>query len=156
MALSPFAASRPEATSLVTRGARRYLAARDFASLTEFSPARGLRADLFAIAPDGEIWIIEVKSSLADYRADAKWRDYQPWCDRLFFAVAPDFPRNELPDDVGLMIADGFGAEPVRDGPLEKLPAARRKALTKSFARQAARRLLLFEDPEFDRFRETS
>lgn len=143
------AGARPEVTAAVTKGARRHLAARDVASLVEFTPHRGLRVDLFAVGRDGEIWIVEVKSSLEDLRADAKWPAYRDWCDRLFFAVPRDFPVEALSDEVGVIIADGFGAETVREAPAHPLAAARRKTLIRNFARQAARRLHRLEDADF-------
>ncbi len=142
--------SRVDLTAAVTRGVRRALALRDVATVTEFAPARGLRADVFGVGPDGEIWIIEVKSSVPDFRADQKWVGYGEWCDLFFFAVPQDFPRDELPDGIGVITADAFGAEIVREANREPLAPARRKALTKSFARQAARRLHRVEDPDFD------
>ena len=83
----------------------------------------------------GEIWIIEIKSGLADFQADDKWPDYLPYCDRFYFAVAPDFPTNVLPENSGLIFADSYGAEIMRDNKQEKLAAARRNLLLRRMAR---------------------
>ncbi len=138
-AVSPFLA-RPEITGQVTRGAARLLAALGLAPLLEVRLPNGRRADVMALGPKGEITIVEVKSSLEDYRADQKWSQYLPYCDSFYFAVAPEFPRTVLPDGPGLIIADGFGGAIVTESVVAPLPAARRKALTLAFARGAALR----------------
>lgn len=132
--------TRPEITANVTRGAARLLADLGYAPLAEVTLPNGRRADLMAIGRKGEIAIVEVKSSLEDYRTDAKWGEYLPYCDTFAFAVAPEFPRQILPDDPGLIVADGFGGAVLRDAPLSPLAPARRKALTIGFARLAAMR----------------
>tara|TARA_R110001583_G_scaffold182944_2_gene341402 strand:- start:188783 stop:189112 length:330 start_codon:yes stop_codon:yes gene_type:complete len=99
------------------------------------------------LGPKGAVWVVECKSSRADFISDSKWQGYLPWCDRYFFAVNPAFPVEILPEETGLIIADGYGAEIVRMPDEVKLPAARRKALHLSFARQAALRLQSYRDP---------
>lgn len=126
----------------IARGVVRLLAERDLPSITEVRLKNGRRADVMALAKDGEIWIVEVKSSVADYRSDAKWGDYLEFCDRYFFAVPPDFPSELIPAECGLIVADAFGGEIVRHAPAERLTAARRKAVTLRFARMAAQRLV--------------
>lgn len=132
----------------IARGAARLLARHDMRCISELSLASGRRADLVALGPKGEIWIVEIKSSLDDYRVDAKWPEYRAFCDRLYFAVAADFPAEIIPDDVGLMICDRFGGEVIREAPGHELPSARRRALLMSFARVAAGRLMTLKDPE--------
>ncbi len=132
---------------LLARGVCRHLLSHDFVCLEEFVPERGLRVDVMALGPRGEIWVIECKSSRADFQSDHKWRGYLAWCDRFFWAVDADFENALLPDDTGLIVADGYDAEIVRLGPEARLPAARRKALVQRFARHAARRLHGFRDP---------
>ena len=132
----------------IARGTCRLLAQYGMRTVAELSLANGRRADLMAIAEDGAIWIVEIKSSLEDFRADQKWPDYREFADRLFFAVAPDFPREVLPGDAGLIIADRYGGEIVREAPEHKLTAARRKAVLIRFARVAASRLMSIADPE--------
>ena len=95
-----------------------------------------------ALGPRGELAIVEVKSSPEDFRADAKWREYQPFCDSFYFAVAPEFPRHILPPEPGLIVADGFGGAVLAQAPFTPLAGARRKALTLAFARLAALRSL--------------
>ncbi len=130
--------SRPETTHAVTRGAARLLAALSWAPLAEVSLPNGRRADLMALGPRGEVAIVEVKSSLEDFRTDRKWTEYGEFCERFYFAVAPDFPRGVLPDGPGLIVADGFGGAVIQESPERPLAPARRKALTLMFARLAA------------------
>jgi len=113
-----------------------------YAPLLEVSLANGRRADVVALGPKGEIAITEIKSGLADFTADVKWPDYRDFADRFFFAVDADFPHHLIPDDVGLIVADGFGGAIVRPSPETPLAPARRKAMTLAFARLAAVRLL--------------
>lgn len=101
-----------------------------------------------ALGPKGEIWIVECKSSRADFQTDQKWQGYLAWCDRYFWAVDADFDTDLLPLDSGLIIADGFDAEVIRTGEMAKLPAARRSVLTRKFARHAADRLHQLRDPD--------
>ena len=137
-----------EAALAIARGARRCLLAHGLATITEFTLASGRRADLAALSDSGELWIVEIKSSLADFRADQKWPEYRDYCDRLLFAVDNAFPIDVLPPDCGLILADKYGGEIVRAAPEHKLPAARRKAVLQRFARIAALRLHALADPE--------
>lgn len=132
---------------LLARGVCRHLLTHDFVGLEEFVPERGKRVDVIALGPKNEIWVIECKSSRADFQSDSKWQGYLEWCDRYFWAVDEDFPTELLPDGTGLIIADSYGAEIIRFGPESKLAPARRKALSYRIARVAARRLNSFRDP---------
>ena len=132
--------SRPETTATVTRGAARLLTALGYAPLSEVTLPNGRRADLMALGPKGQIFIVEVKSGIEDFRVDLKWPESRPYCDAFAFAVAPEFPREILPDAPGLIVADGFGGAILREAPVEPLAGARRKALTLAFARLAAMR----------------
>ena len=134
--------SRPETTQSVTRGAARLMADMGYAPLLEVCLPNGRRADVMALGPRGEIAICEVKSSVEDYRVDRKWHEYGPFCDAFYFAVAPEFPDGILPDEPGLIVADGFGGAVVREAPPAPLAPARRKALTLAFARLGAMRTL--------------
>ena len=125
----------------IVRGTRRLLGGLGFFGVTELSLANNRRADIAALGPSGEIWMIEVKSSIADFRADSKWPEYMPFCDQLYFAVANDFPQDLIPDETGLIVADAFGGAILRDAPEDRLSAARRKAVTLRMARLAAQRL---------------
>ena len=135
--------SRPETTGAVTRGAARLLAAMGYAPLLEVTLPNGRRADIMALGPKGQIAIVEVKSSLEDYRADRKWGDYLAYCDMFAFAVAPQFPRDILPAEPGLIVADAFDGAMVREAPSSPLSGPRRKAITLAFARLAAIRATL-------------
>ena len=132
----------------ICRGALRALRSLGFAGTTELSLATGRRADIIAVNAGGEIWIVEIKSSIEDFRCDQKWPEYRDYCDRLLFAVAPDFPCQLLPEDAGLLIADRFGGEVVRAAPHTTLPSARRKALLIAVARAACLRMQSALDPE--------
>lgn len=131
----------------LARGVCRLLDAAGQVSLTEFTVKSGRRADVLALDAKGRFTIVEVKTSLADFRADAKWPEYLEFCDRYFFAVPEDFPAEVLPDDHGLIVADRFDATVLRDAPEAPMNAARRKAQTLRFAQLAARRLRLLVDP---------
>ena len=135
------------ATEIAT-GVRRLLAGYGYASVTEMTLRSGRRADILALGPDGCVWIVEIKSSVADFRADLKWPDYRAFCDRLFFAVPTGFPTDILPAETGLMLADAYGAALVREAPEHKLAPARRRAVLLRFAHLAAGRLHGLVDPE--------
>lgn len=132
----------------IQRGVRRYFASLGAVTLCELTLATWRRADVMALMPDGRLTIVEVKSSLADFRADSKWHEYRDWCDSFAFAVAPEFPLEILPEDAGLIVADAFGAEMLRAPPAHPLAPARRKAVTLRFARAAASRLHRLADPD--------
>lgn len=126
----------------IVRGVQRMFAELGLASLTEVTLANGRRADLMAVGSKGEIVIVEVKSCLQDFQTDQKWPEYAPYCDRFYFAVDCDFPKERIPEHAGLMVCDGFGGAILRECQPELLNAARRKAVTLSFARLAAARLM--------------
>ncbi|HEX5377170.1 MAG TPA: DNA repair putative endonuclease MmcB [Phenylobacterium sp.] len=132
--------TRPAVTAAVTRGAARLLADMGYAPLAEVTLPNGRRADLMAISSKGHLIIIEVKSGVEDFRVDRKWHEYRPYCDRFAFAVAPEFPRDILPDEPGLLVCDAFGGAVLREAPHAALAGARRKALTIAFGRLAAMR----------------
>jgi hypothetical protein len=131
----------------VARGTMRLLLSHGFTCVSELPLPSGRRADLVAIGRGGEIWIVEIKSSIADFRADQKWMDYRMHCDRLFFATTIEVPCEIFPKDTGLIVADGFGGEIVCDAPEHKLPAPTRKAMTLRVAQCAALRLQSLIDP---------
>ncbi|WP_454915066.1 MmcB family DNA repair protein [Xanthobacter sediminis] len=133
---------------MVQRGVLRHLIAHGVVGVTEFSLVSGRRADILALDPKGEISIIEIKSSVQDFRTDGKWPDYRAFCDRLLFAVPLGFPTEILPEEAGLLVADAFGAELLRDAPRHPLPPATRRALTLRLARTAAGRLAALHDPD--------
>ena len=143
----PVVAIRPEVTARLQRGVGRALVAADQVVLFELPLANGRRADVVSLDHQGRFTIIEIKSGLADFQADRKWQDYLEYCDFFAFAVAADFPDHALPEDEGLMIADGFGAEVIRPFRHDPLNAARRKAMLVRFARAGAGRLQALLDP---------
>jgi hypothetical protein len=136
----------PHALS-VARGVGRLVRARGFAVVAELPLATGRRADIVALGPGGDIWIVEIKSSVEDFRVDRKWPDYRLSCDRLFFATHADVPIDIFPEDAGLILADGYGAELLREAPEHRLAGATRKAMMIRFAQAAAHRLHGLIDP---------
>ena len=138
-----------ETALMIARGVRRLLRARGFSSLTELSLTDGHRADVAAVNRDGEVLIVEVKSSPADFRADRKWRDYVACCDRLYFAISGDTPADLMPPEAGLIVADPYGAEIVREAELTRMASSSRRAILLRFALAAADRLHRLERPAF-------
>ena len=137
-----------ETALLIARGTARLLRSLGFSCISELPLPSGRRADLVALNARGEIWIVEIKSSIEDFRADQKWTDYRMHCDRLFFATAEHVPLDIFPADAGLILADSYGAELVREAPEHRLQAATRKSVTLAFARAAAGRLQTLCDPQ--------
>lgn len=135
------------AAAHIARGARRLLVSLGLTSTCELPLPNGRRADIVALSRKNELWIIEIKSSIEDFRSDFKWHEYRDYCDRLFFAVSPDFPQDILPPDTGLIVADRYGAEMVRPAPESKLAAHTRRALTLRYAMCAAARQQAVDDP---------
>src|ERR1700678_2012993 len=132
----------------IARGTARYLHALGYSVVSELPLPSGRRADLVALGGDGEVLIVEIKSSVADFRADQKWMDYRLACDRLFFATIVDVPCEIFPADAGLIVADAFGASIVCEAPEHRLAAATRKTVMLGFAHAAALRLTARADPQ--------
>ena len=145
--LAPVDGRQSETALLIARGTRRYLRSLGFATLTEVPLRSGRRADLLALGGNGMIHIVEIKSSVADFRADNKWPDYRAHCDRLYFAVTQQMPLGILPEDAGLIVADAYGACLVRQAPDHRLSPATRRMVTLQFAQLAAHRLHAMGDP---------
>ena len=135
--------SRPDQTQLLTRGVIRMLIDLGQSPLAEFKLANGRRADIAALDRRGRLTIVEIKSCRTDFDADQKWSDYLGFCDRFYFAVDLAFPANLLPPEEGVIVADAYGATIKRPASARSLAAARRKAVTLRFARQAARRSIV-------------
>lgn len=138
---------RSEKTYTLTKGVRRFLSNYGAESLTEFIPRKGCRFDLFAIDIKGVFIGVEVKSSVEDWRSDKKWRGYLEWCDQFYIAVDGAFPLERLPNDVGVLRADGYDAAIVRASEAAPVSPARRRAVLLKFARDAAARLRRIDDP---------
>ncbi len=136
-----------QAAAELQRGVCRALRALGHSVLAELPLANGRRADVVALSGSGDVLIVEIKSCLMDYRTDGKWHDYLEYCDRLYFAVAADFPCEVIPEHAGLILADRYGAELVRQPAEARLSAARRKAMMLCFARAEALRLQHHLDP---------
>jgi hypothetical protein len=129
----------------VRRGVQRLLIEWGAALLPELTLVSGRRADLVAVMPKGDIWIIEIKTSIEDFRVDRKWPEYRLFCDRFFFATHPDVPAEIFPEEAGFILSDGYGAEILREAPEHRLAAPTRKALTLRIARTSSARLTAAE-----------
>lgn len=136
------------AAAAILRGVGRTLSDLGFSVLTEVSLATGRRVDVMGVNRQNRIIIVEIKSGPADFLSDRKWHEYLEFCDFFYFAVAEEFPRELLPDEPGLIIADRFGGVVIRPSPENPIPASRRRSVTLRFARKAADRLRRLEDPE--------
>lgn len=143
-----FGQNNYEPARKICRGAIRLLHAMGYAAIMEMPLPSGRRADIAAVGPAGEIWIVEVKSCLNDFRTDQKWEEYRAHCDRLFFAVDCDFPQAVIPEKAGLMVVDGYGGAVLREAPAHPLVAATRKAVMLRIARLSSSRLSAINDPK--------
>ncbi|MGH6841386.1 MAG: MmcB family DNA repair protein [Methylocella sp.] len=143
----PQGGRQSETAHFVARGTRRLLRRLNFSTVTELPLHSGRRADIVALAMDATIYIIEIKSSVADFRADTKWLDYRAHCDGLFFAIPETVPIEIMPADAGLILADAYGAEILRQAPQHRIAAATRRAMLIRFAHAAAQRLHRMSDP---------
>jgi hypothetical protein len=132
----------------IARGTARLLRSLGFAYVSELSLPSGRRADLVGLNERGDVWIVEIKSSVEDLRADQKWQDYRAHCDRLFFAFTQDLPCEIFPADTGLIVADAYGAHLHCEAPEHRLPAPTRKLMTIRFGLAAAQRINRLVDPE--------
>ncbi len=141
------AADAASRTRAIHRAASRFCRARGWSPLTEMPLPNGRRADILALLPDRGFVCIEVKSGRTDYESDRKWEEYREFCDRLFFAVDADFPRQLIPETTGLIVAADGEAVQLRAAPEHRLPTARRHALLAAFAGLAAGRLNTLLDP---------
>jgi hypothetical protein len=144
----PLDRRQSETALAIARGTARLLHSLGFSCVSELSLPSGRRADLVALNERGEIWIVEIKSSIEDLRADQKWQDYRAHCDRLFFAFTQDLPCEVFPDDTGLIVADAYGAHMHCEAPEHRLPAATRKSMLLRFAMTAAQRINRLVDPQ--------
>jgi hypothetical protein len=144
----PAPAVEPIGAALLARAVCRALEQLAYTSLIEFPLANGRRADILALGKGGDLVIVEVKTSVADFRADHKWTAYRDFSDRLYFAVPNGFPCALIPEECGLILADPFGAAVLREGTATPLNPGRRRALTLRFARVAASRLRRCLDPD--------
>jgi hypothetical protein len=145
--LIPLDGRQSQAAAALQRGVCRTFRLLGYSVVTELPLANGRRADVVGLSSAGDVLIVEIKSCLLDYRTDGKWQDYLDYCDRLYFAVDADFPCEVIPEHAGLILADRYGAELVRDPVEARLSAARRKAMMLCFARAAALRLQHHLDP---------
>ena len=144
----PLDRRQSETALAIARGTARLLRSLGFACVSELPLPSGRRADLVALNEKGEIWIVEIKSSVDDLRVDQKWPEYRAHCDRLFFAFTKDLPCEIFPAETGLIVADAYGAHMHCEAPEHRLPAPTRKSMTVRFAMAAAQRINRLVDPQ--------
>lgn len=138
----------PATAARIARGVIRLMEGLGYAAIAEYTLGNGRRADILAIDGAGQVTIVEIKSSRADFTADRKWRDYLEYCDRFYFAVEPVFPRDLLPEEVGLIVADAHGGSVLRESGVTPLNGNRRRSLVLGVALAASRRLARIFDGE--------
>jgi hypothetical protein len=66
-----------------------------------------LRADLIATNMGLYIILVEVKSSVADFRTDKKWHKYLPFSNKTYFAMAPEVyekVKDQIPKGIGIFL----------------------------------------------------
>jgi hypothetical protein len=131
----------------IRKGTLRLLASLDLFALPEVTVRSGRRADLMAVSRVSGIWIVEIKSSVEDFRTDRKWPEYRAFSDCFYFATLPDVPETIFPVEAGLIVADGYGGAVIREAPSHPLAPARRKELLTRMARLGAARLASLADP---------
>lgn len=144
----PVDGRQSETALVIARGTSRWLRTFGFACVCELPLPSGRRADIVALNERGDVWIVEIKSSLADLRADQKWQDYRAHCDRLFFAFTQDLSCDLFPQDTGLIVADAYGAHLHCEAPEHRMASATRKAMLLRFGLAAAGRLGRLADPQ--------
>lgn len=132
----------------VQRGVMRHLReVFNFCCYAEVTLSNGRRADVLGVGPKAEIWIVEIKTSIEDFRIDQKWPEYRDYCDRFFFAKPLELDADIFPHNEGLIVADGHGAEVLRNAREDTLPPARRKTMMLMLARLGADRVHVMLDP---------
>jgi hypothetical protein len=142
------------AAQLVARGIARLFARNDIWCLAEMPLRNHRRADLMGIDAKGHVVIVEIKVARADLLGDAKWPEYLDYCDRYYWGLPPGLDRTPLegeaflPDQCGVIVADGYDGEIIRPAPTRALAPARRKVEVERLARAALRRLVSGGDPQ--------
>jgi len=138
------------ATRRLTRGVCRLLTDLGMGPVTEFRLPNNRRVDVMGLDQAGRFTIVEVKTSPADFRADTKWPEYLPWCDLFYFAVPERFPLELIPEDCGLIVADGYAAAIRREVAERPLHPTRRRRQLLRFALTASERLQRISDPAME------
>jgi hypothetical protein len=141
------AAPPDDRAQALARGVSRMLGEAGQTCLHEFTLRNGRRADVIALATDGSFTIVEIKSSVNDFRTDGKWPEYLDFCDHFYFAVAEDFPQELIPESCGLIVADAYGAVVLRASEESRINGTRRRTLMLRYAEVAGRRLMHLLDP---------
>ncbi len=135
------------AEARIRRGVARLLTDLGYGVLYEFKLTSGRRVDVIGLNDEAEFVIVEVKSSVEDFRSDRKWREYLPFCDRFFFGVSERFPDRLLPGDCGVIVADAYGGAIRREAAPVSVNGTRKRRQIVRFALAAAGRLQRRIDP---------
>ena len=147
VAVIPIDGRQSPTAPAIARGTARHLHALGYCVVSELPLPSGRRADLVALGGNGEIVIVEIKSSVADFRADTKWRENRAHCDKFYFAIPESMPVDIMPEDAGLILADAYGGDILRQAPEHRMAPATRRAVLMRFAHAAAHRLHRLSDP---------
>ena len=132
----------------IKRGVCRHLRNLNFSVLVEFKLKSKRRVDVIGLNKSGKFVIVEIKSSVNDFRSYTKWHEYQPFADQLYFAVANGFPIDLLPKNCGVIIADAYHAHILLEAPVRPMNAIRRKNQYINFGKIASDRLYQYVDAQ--------
>lgn len=111
---SPSSSSKPRSTEIadfLKKRVANYYKRKRRVCYAELGLNRGgkLRADMFILAMTGHIVIVEVKSSVADFKSDSKWHLYRDYCHQFYFAFTkPVYAKvkDSIPPGVGVFVFD--------------------------------------------------
>lgn len=97
----------------IKAAATSYLRKKCMAVNAEVGLCRGgrFRADLLALTFYGDTTVVEVKSSVADFRADKKWHNYLEFANKFYFAMTQTTyskVKDSIPKGIGVMLASEF------------------------------------------------
>lgn len=84
------------------------------------------RLDALCLNYRGEMIGVEVKSCLADYRTDKKWRTYLPYTNKLYFLFPPSvIESRKFPEIKAEIKAEGAGILTLKYGRVHALVGAK-------------------------------
>lgn len=90
--------SRKETTQKLAKAAMHYFVHKNYSCHYEFGVGKWgkRRLDLLCLNLKGNLVGIEVKSCNADYRADSKWKEYLPFCNKLYLLIPPKMLKSKF------------------------------------------------------------
>lgn len=129
---------------IIKRKVADYFLERSGVAHFEVSVSHSLRADVMTVKmKTSEVTIVEVKSSVADFRADKKWQNYKAFCNVFYFAMTPETyekVKDSIKDpDVGVLLVTSEARIKVRPKVRTLDPATHIGVLTKMAFRSADR-----------------